>query len=170
VAQLQARRLGEGLSPRTVNCEVATLRQILKHYGCWTALAGRVRFLREKTDSGRALSLEEEEKLLQAILKSTSAVLYPLFILSLDAGLRPSESRALRRRDLNLRSEDRATVEGEIVVSHSKTVEGTGRVVPLTKRACHALTAWFLRFRTRPLTVTSFRSIGSALRVTVAGL
>src|SRR5215469_8019087 len=112
VAQLQAKRLREGLSPRTANCEVATLRQILKHFGCWTPLAGRVRFLREKTDSGRALSFQEEGKLLHAILKSTSAVLYPLFILSLDGGLRPSESRALHRRNLKLRSRDGALVEG----------------------------------------------------------
>jgi hypothetical protein len=38
VAQLQAKRLGQGLSPQTVNCEVATLRQILKHYGVWALL------------------------------------------------------------------------------------------------------------------------------------
>jgi len=31
IAALQRKRLGEGLSARTVNCEVATLRQILKH-------------------------------------------------------------------------------------------------------------------------------------------
>ena len=67
IAALQRKRLGEGLSARTVNCEVATLRQILKHCSCWMPLAGRVRFLRERADSGRALSLEEEDKLLDAI-------------------------------------------------------------------------------------------------------
>jgi site-specific recombinase XerD len=119
----------------------------LKHYRCWNAIAGRVRFLREKTDSGRALSLEEEDKLLQAISQSTSAALYPFFVLSLDAGLRPSESRSLRRKDLTLRWEDGAIAEGEIVVSRSKTENGTGRVVPLTNRARHALSASLSRFR-----------------------
>ncbi len=146
IAALQRKRLGEGLSARTVNCEVATLRQILKHYGCWMPLAGRVRFLRERTDSGRALSLQQEDKLLDAISRSTSSVLYPFFILSLDAGLRPSESRALRRRDLTLHWKDGAIAEGEVVVSHSKTEGGTGRVVPLTNRACGALTVWLSRF------------------------
>ena len=35
ISQLQTKRLNEGLSARTVSCEIATLRQILKHYGCW---------------------------------------------------------------------------------------------------------------------------------------
>jgi integrase len=146
IAALQRKRLGEGLSARTVNCEVATLRQILKHCICWMPLAGRVRFLRERTDSGRALSLEEEDKLLDAISQSLSPVLYPFFILSLDAGLRPSESRALRRKDLSLRWNNGAIAEGEIVVSRSKTDGGTGRVVPLTNRARNALTVWLSRF------------------------
>jgi integrase len=130
IADLQRNLLGEGLSGRTVNCEVATLRQILKHYGCWTSLSGRVRFLRERTDRGRALSRDEENKLLDAIWMSPSPVSYPFFIMSLDAGLRPSESRALRRRDLALRWKGGAIVEGEIIVSRSKTDGGTGRVVP----------------------------------------
>jgi integrase len=112
ISQLQTKRLNAGLSARSVNCEIATLRQILKQYGCWNAIAGRVRFLRERTDSGRALSLEEEDKLLQAISRSASAALYPFFLLSLDAGLRPSESRALRRKDLMLRWENGAIAEG----------------------------------------------------------
>jgi hypothetical protein len=35
IAALQQKRLAGELSTRTVNREVATLRQILKHYGCW---------------------------------------------------------------------------------------------------------------------------------------
>jgi len=146
IAALQRKRLGEGLSARTVNCEVATLRQILKHCSCWMPLAGRVRFLRERADSGRALSLEEEDKLLDAISRSPSPVLYPFFVLSLDAGLRPSESRALRRSDLTLRWKNGAIAQGEIVVSRSKTESGEGRVVPLTNRVCSALTVWLSRF------------------------
>jgi integrase len=34
----------------------------------------------------------------------------------------------------------------EIIVPKSKTQAGTGRVVPLTKRACAALTIWLSRF------------------------
>jgi integrase len=75
-----------------------------------------------------------------------SPVLYPFFVLSLDAGLRPSERRALRWCDLALRWTDGAISEGEIVVSRSKTEGGTGSVIPLTRRACAALTIWRGRF------------------------
>jgi integrase len=140
IAALQQKRLAGGLSARTVNCEVATLRQILKHYGCWGAFAARVRFLRENTEIGKALSLEEEDRLLKVAAESPSAALYPLFVLSLDAGLRPSKSRSLRRTDITLRWVDGAIAEGEVIVPRSKTEGGSGRVVPLTSRARRALT------------------------------
>ncbi len=98
IAALQRMRLGAGLSSRQANCEVATLRAILKHYGLWAGIAHRVKMLRERTDTGRALSLEDESKLLDAVGRSASPALYPFFILTLDAGLRPSETRALRHR------------------------------------------------------------------------
>ncbi len=75
---------------------------VLGHYGLWEGIAHRVKMLQERTDTGRALSPRDERKLLDAIAQSPSAALYPFFILSLDAGLRPAETRALRRRDLNL--------------------------------------------------------------------
>lgn len=146
IAALQRKRQAEGLSGRQINCEVATLRTILKHFGLWLAIAHRVKMLRERSDTGRALSVEEETKLLDAIAQSASSALYPFFILSLDAGLRPSETRALRRRDLNLAWRNGAIVEGEVIVGLSKTEAGAGRVVPLTRRACAALTLWLSRF------------------------
>jgi hypothetical protein len=36
--------------------------------------------------------------------------------------------------------------QGEVIVSRSKTRAGIGRVVPLTRRVCAALTLWFSRF------------------------
>jgi integrase len=146
IGRLQKKRLEGGLSARTVNCEVATLRQILKHYGCWAALAGRIRFLREKTEAGKALSVEEEERLLAAIEETSSIALYPFFMLSLDGGLRPSETRGLRRTNLALNWVDGVITQGKVIVARSKTDAGTGRVVPLTSRARHALTLWLLRF------------------------
>jgi len=75
IAALQRKHLGEGLSARTVNCEIATLRQILKHFGYWAQLGRRVRFLRETMESGCSLSVDEEDKLLEAILQSPSPAL-----------------------------------------------------------------------------------------------
>ena len=36
--------------------------------------------------------------------------------------------------------------KGELIVGRSKTRAGTGRVVPLTRRACGALSLWLARF------------------------
>ena len=146
IAALQRKRQGEGLSGRQINCEVATLRAILKHYGLWSAIAYRVTMLRERADTGHALSSEDEAKLLEAIGRSPSPALYPFYLFSLDAGLRPSETRALRRRNLNLAWRNGAISEGEVIVGASKTEAGQGRVVPLTRRLCAALTLWLARF------------------------
>ena len=146
IAGLQRRRQAEGLSGRGVNCEIATLRAILKHHGLWAGIAHRVKMLRERSNTGRAFSPEEERRLFDAIGRSPSAALYPFFLMSLDAGLRPSETRALRRRDLNLQWKDGTIIEGMIVVGPSKTEAGTGRMIPLTRRACAALTLWLSRF------------------------
>jgi integrase len=146
IGSLQRKRKAEGNSPRTINCEVATLRQILKHFGLWGQLSGRVRFLRESRDVGKALSHDEESRLLEALAASPSPAVLPFFVLSLDAGLRPAEIRALRLRDLCLTWHQGNIVDGEIVVGQSKTEAGSGRVVPLTHRACAVLSLWFAHF------------------------
>jgi integrase len=102
--------------------------------------------LGERSDVGRAISVENEAEMLNVIAQSPSPSLYPFFLCSLDAGLRPSETRSLRRRDLNLVWSDRVIAEGEIVVGRSKTEAGRGRVVPLTRRLCAVLTLWLSRF------------------------
>ena len=146
IAALQRKRHVEGLSGRQINCEIATLRAILKKHKLWAGIAEDVTWLHEREDAGRALSPDDESRLLDAIAESTSPALYPFFVLSLDAGLRPSETRALRRSDLSLVWHDGAIAQGEVIVSRSKTRAGIGRVVPLTRRACAALTLWFSRF------------------------
>ena len=146
VTELQRERQSEGLSGRQINAEIGTLRAILRHYGRWAQIAGRVRMLPQRSGVGRALSQEEEERLLGTIAQSRSPSLYPFFVLSLDAGLRPSETRALRRSNLRLVWRGGAIAEGEVIVGRSKTEAGSGRVVPLTRRAGAALTLWLSRF------------------------
>ena len=82
--------------------------------------------LLEREYTGRAISLEDEQILLDAIGQSASPALYPFFILSLDARLRPSETRALRHRNLNLTWSDGVITQGEIIVGSSKTAAGRG--------------------------------------------
>ena len=146
VAALQHKRQEDGKSARTVNAEVAVLRQILKHHNLWASISDRVRFLRERRDVGRSIGRDEEHRLLQAIVQSRSPSLLPLFVVSIDSGLRASELRHLRRSDLRLIWADGAIESGEIIVSHSKTESGTGRIVPLSRRACAVLTLWLARF------------------------
>jgi integrase len=120
IAALQQKRLAEGKSSRTVNFEINTLRQILKRHGLWGTIADHVKHLRERSDVGRAISPEDEGKLLGAIKRSRSPVLLPLYVLSLDSGLRASEVRALRRADLQLKWNDGCIEAGVITVPKSK--------------------------------------------------
>ncbi len=90
VAALQHKRQEDGKSARTVNAEVAVLRQILKHHNLWASISDRVRFLRERRDVGRSIGRDEEHRLLQAIVQSRSPSLLPLFVVSIDSGLGPT--------------------------------------------------------------------------------
>ena len=146
ISALQQSRAAEGKSGRSVNAEVGVLRQILKHYNLWATLSDRVRSLRERRDVGRAIDRDDERKLLDAIARSRSPSLLPLFIVSIDSGLRASEVRHLRRCDLRLTWTEGIIQSGEIIVSRSKTEGGTGRGVPLTRRACASLSLWLARF------------------------
>lgn len=146
IAGLVRDRQRQGLGPRRINFELAVLRMLLRHFGAWDSIKGRVRPLREPHDVGKAIGREDEERILAAIRDSRSPALLPLFVLSIDTGLRASEVRFLRHRDLKLDWRDGAIHSGLLTVSKSKTEGGTGRTVPLTRRACAALTLWLARF------------------------
>jgi len=146
VADLQNKRKHEGLSGRQINAEVGTLRAILRYYGRWPYISGRVTMLPQRSEVGCALSREDEERLLSAISTSRSPSLLPFFVLSIDAGLRPSETRSLRRTNLPVSWKKGIIVEGEVMVGRSKTEAGAGRLVPLTRRACATLSLWLARF------------------------
>jgi len=146
IAEYQRKRIVTGMSNRTVNYEVGTLRGILKQYALWGPIADRVRVLRERHDIGRAVSLEDERRLIAAAGASRSPALLPLLILSLDTGMRSSEVQALRHRDLLLTWKDGDIASGEVIVPKSKTAAGTGRLIPLSRRACAFLTLWLARF------------------------
>jgi integrase len=139
VANLQRLRQEQGLSGRQINAEVGTLRAILRYHGQWFRISGRIRMLRQNAEAGRALSIDESERLLAAIADSRSKALYPFFLLSLDAGLRPSESRSLKRLNIRARWNGETIVEAEVLIDRSKTEAGTGRIVPLTRRVREAL-------------------------------
>jgi integrase len=146
IADLIRKRQQAGLKPRRINIELAVLRMVLRHFGVWDTVKGRIRPLREPHDVGRAISREDEERILAAIRDSRSPALLPLFVLSVDTGLRASELRSLHIRDLNVKWRDGSIETGWLTVSKSKTEGGTGRTVPLTRRVCAVLTLWLSRF------------------------
>lgn len=156
IAELQRKRLAEGKSARTVNLEISTLRQVLRAHGLWAPIGERVKHLRERQDVGRAIGRDDEACIFDAIRKSRSPALLPLFTLALDTGLRRSELRALRLRDLALEWQDGLIRKGSLCVPQSKTEAGQGRVVPLTRRACAVLSLWLSRFPMRDRSPTCF--------------
>ena len=56
IADLQRKRQAEGLSGRQINAEVGTLRAILRHFGIWSHISGRIRMLRQRSDVARHLA------------------------------------------------------------------------------------------------------------------
>jgi len=131
IAALQRKRQGE--KPFGRGNGKLTLRAILRYHGLWAQIAPHVKMLPERTDTGRALSADEEARLLEAIGQSPSPALYPFFILSLDAGLRPSETRALRRRDLSLTWREGASgkrLSHSVSAAQARFVSGTIRPRP----------------------------------------
>ncbi len=139
VARYQERRTKEKASNGTVNLEVATLRAVLRRSGLWARLQPEVRMLPERDDVGRALSADEESRLLQAASQSRSRSLFPALVLALNTGLRRGELASLRW--------DQVDLEGRrLTVGKSKTKAGSGRKVPLNDRAFSALSAWAKQF------------------------
>jgi integrase len=135
VAEYQRARQRDGVTPRTVNLEVGTLRAILRRHRLWEAIAQDVDFLKEAPSPGRALSAEEETRLLDAASKSRCRSLYPVVMLAINTGLRVSEIRGLHWNQVDLLSHT-------LTVGNSKTAAGTGRLIPLNPRALAVLAHW----------------------------
>lgn len=135
IGAYQSRRLDASASPRTCNMEVATLRMILKTSKLWGNLADDVRMLPERKDVGRALSADEELRLLVACRKSLSRSLYCAVVIFSNTGLRNAELRTAQWFQLDL-------LKAEFRVGQAKTAASTGRVVPLNRAALDAFQEW----------------------------
>ena len=135
LAAYQTRRKRDGVSNRTVNLELGVLRSILRRYRMWEAIASDVDFLRESPSPGRALTADEEKKLLDAASKSRCRSLYPVVMLALNTGMRASEIRGLTWQQVDF-------FGSALTVGKSKTAAGTGRMIPLNPRALAVLTHW----------------------------
>ncbi|MGI8773201.1 MAG: tyrosine-type recombinase/integrase [Acidobacteriaceae bacterium] len=135
VSRYQAARKAEKASPRTINMEVGTLRAVLRKHRLWANVQPDVRMLRTESDIGRALTADEQHRLLAACKKSRSRSLPVAVLLSLHTGLRNGELRLLRWRQIDL-------LGRHLTVGKSKTAGGEGRGIPLTETALLALQEW----------------------------
>jgi len=139
ISRYQAERKKGGASPRTVNMEIGTLRAILRKARLWANLQPDVRMFRVREEVGRALSEDEQHRLLVVCKASRSRSLHPAVLLSLHTGLRNQELRFLRWRDIDL-------IDRKITVSKSKTAGGQGRAIPLSETAQASLVDWRRNF------------------------
>ena len=135
IARYQVERLEKGAAPKTVNLEVGTLRAILRKNRLWASIQPDVRMLRAREDVGRAISRDEEIKLLEACRASRSRSLYPAVLIALNTCMRYSELRLLRWKQVDLNA-------CTVTVGQSKTEAGTGRLLPLNDRAVAILAFW----------------------------
>jgi integrase len=142
VSRYQQARLAEGASPKTVNLEVGTLRAILRRHRVWAEIQQDVRMLAVQDDIGRALPLQEEAALLSACLMSRCRCLYLAVMLALNTGMRYSEIRLLRWRQVDFLAEI-------LTVGKSKSPTGTGRPIPLNGRILSVLENWAAEFPDR---------------------
>jgi integrase len=143
IVAYQRSRLAQGAAGATINKEIACLSSILADYRIWE----QVRSLEENEEAGRALSRDEERRLLEC----ASAVgrrlgnwtpLYAVTVLGLNSGMRHKEIRTLKWKNLNLDNK-------VLRVGESKTESGRGRPIPLTQPAWAALDMWASRFPDR---------------------
>jgi len=142
VARYQKTRLAESASPRTVNIEVAMLRQIMRKTGAWERIRQDVVMLKEREDAGRALTSEEETALLCECGRSRSRILLPFVTLALETGARFNTIRTLQWSNIDF-------VNRCLKFGKDKTSAGTGRTVPLNQRAAETLKFWAQQFPNR---------------------
>jgi integrase len=139
ISEYQSKRQDEGASNRSINIEVSLVRMILRKHKKWIDIEDEVTMLQENEEAGRELSDEELKALLNACKASSSRALYTAVLVSVHSAIRNHELRLLRWHQVDLE-------DGTITVGKSKTVGGTGRIIPLSQGAWNALKEWLSMF------------------------
>lgn len=134
------KRQAEEVSGRTINAELGELSRAVGKP--WSVLWPKVRKLEERKDVGRALSPEEEKRLLDAAARRHSPVISTFVRVAVMTGMRFGEIAALRWRQVDL-------IERVITVGESKTTAGTGRQIPIGNDLQSALSMHLTWFRER---------------------
>ena len=134
IVTYQKARKTAGLSNKTVNLEVALLRQILKRYKQWNRLADDVKMLPKASKPARVLTVEEKARLLEiSRVKPAWLVARCAALLALNTTMRGCELKGLRRKNVDL-FEKAITIE-----RHSTKTDAGARMIPLTRDAVLAM-------------------------------
>jgi integrase len=138
IAEYRAWRAEQGVGPATLNAELGILRRIMKRAKLWARVADDIRPLKEPSTIGRALTQEDQQRLLRtAVMRPEWETAYLAAILCLNTTARGCELKGLQWSDVDLFGKT-------LTIRKSKTAAGE-RTVPLTTVACSALA----RLRTR---------------------
>lgn len=136
-------RTGEGVSGRTINMELGELSRAIGKP--WSVLWPKVRKLEEGHEAGRALTEEEEARLLSAITDfsspNRSQTLYAFVRVALLTGMRSSEIASLSWIQIDF-------VNRIVTVGKAKTRAGSGRQIPMNPTLFAVLSAhadWFTK-------------------------
>jgi len=114
-------RLEEGASNRTVNMELSVLSRALGHK--FQIIWPNLKHLPENRHVGRALSPEEEQRLVDAAARNRSRMIGPIVRIALVTGMRRDEIRLLKWGQIDFEQK-------QITVGRSKTAAGRGRMIP----------------------------------------
>lgn len=133
-------RLAEGASGRTINMEVGELSRAIGKP--WSVLWPKVRKQEERKDVGKALSPEEEKRLLEAAGKKKRWQLAAIIIRALLlTGMRSGELTGATWGQVDFEKRT-------LTVGRAKTSAGTGRQIPMNSDLCALLSMhaeWFAR-------------------------
>ena len=138
VARYQRKRQQEKAEGRTVNMEVGVLRGVLTAHRLWERIAPDVHMLPERKDVGRALTPEEERRLLEATRRRGSAC-HTATVLALNTSMSRKEVRTLTWEQIDFEART-------VRVGKSKNEFRTGRLIPLNPAAFEALVQWAGRY------------------------
>jgi integrase len=142
IAEYQQKRLNKGAAPKTVNLELGTFRSIATDSGHWARLVPKIKMLEVQDDIGIELTVEQQEAVLEACSLSESRLLYPMVMLALETGARDGTIKKLLWSKVDFAG--RGLRWGK-----DKTKSGTGRTIPISRRAMVALEMWATNFPDR---------------------
>ena len=132
ITEYQKRRLGDGVSNRTVNMEVRVLRQLLKRAKVWNSVAEDVKMLPESQKPvAKVLTPDKKRKLFEAAAcRDEWLVAYCAAVTAVSTTCRSVELKNLRWQDVDLDKQN-------MRINRSKTQAGE-RHLPLNTDAITA--------------------------------